>query len=58
MIDVSLIRNNPKAIQKAAKDKNVDINIEHILEIDKRYKELLIVVQKLREERNILTESI
>jgi seryl-tRNA synthetase len=58
MIDVNLIRNNPKAIQKAAKDKNVDINVGHILEIDKKYKELLIAAQKLREERNILTQSM
>jgi seryl-tRNA synthetase len=58
MIDVNLIRNNPKLIQKSAKNKNVDVNIEHILEIDKKYKELLISVQKLREERNILTHLI
>jgi seryl-tRNA synthetase len=58
MIDISLIRNNPKNIQKSAKDKNVDINIEHIFEIDKKHKELSVFVQKLREERNILTGSI
>lgn len=58
MIDINLIRNNPEKIQKAAKDKNVDVNIEHILEIDKKYKELLIAVQKLREERNVLTQSM
>lgn len=58
MIDINLIRANPQTIQKAAKDKNVDINIDHILEIDKKYKELSIIVQKLREERNILTDSM
>lgn len=58
MIDIKLIREDPEKIQKAAKDKNVDVNIEHILEIDKKYKELLIAVQKLREERNVLTQSM
>lgn len=58
MLDINLIRNNPEKIQKAAKDKNIDVNIEHILEIDKKYKELLIAVQKLREERNVLTQSM
>lgn len=58
MVDINLIRNNPKLIQKAAKDKGVEIDIDHILEIDKKYKELSIVVQKLREERNILTAAI
>jgi len=55
MIDIKFLRENPEKIQKAAKDKNVDINVGHILEIDKKYKELSISVQKHREERNILT---
>ncbi|KKQ38642.1 MAG: Serine-tRNA ligase [Candidatus Levybacteria bacterium GW2011_GWC2_37_7] len=58
MIDIKFLRENPEKIQKAAKDKNVDINVGHILEIDKKYKELSISVQKLREERNILTASM
>ncbi|OGH24362.1 MAG: serine--tRNA ligase [Candidatus Levybacteria bacterium RIFCSPLOWO2_01_FULL_39_24] len=58
MIDLNFLRNNPQLIQKAALDKNIDININHILEIDKKYKELSISVQKLREERNVLTEKI
>jgi seryl-tRNA synthetase len=58
MIGIKFLRENPKIVQKAAKDKNIDININHILEIDKEHKELSITVQKLREERNILTESM
>jgi len=58
MIDTNLLRNNPKMVQAAAKNKNVDIDIDHVLEIDKKYKELSILVQKLHEERNILTGSI
>lgn len=58
MIDINLIRENPERIQKAAKDKNVEVDIQHILEIDKKYKELLILVQKIREERNVLTSSM
>ncbi len=58
MIDIKFIRENPEIVQKAAKDKNIDINIAHVLEIDKKYKELSIVVQKLREERNLLISTI
>ncbi len=58
MIDINLLRSNPSVFQKAAKDKNIDINVDHILEIDKKHKELSIAVQKLREERNILTSSM
>jgi seryl-tRNA synthetase len=58
MLDINLIRNNPEKIQKAADSKNVKVDIKHILEIDRKYKELSISVQKLREERNVLTLSM
>jgi seryl-tRNA synthetase len=58
MIDINLIRTDPEKIQKAIKAKNVDVDVKHILEIDEKHKELLISVQKLREERNILTQSM
>ena len=58
MLDINFIRENPKLVEKSAKDKNVDINVNHILEIDKKHKELLTSVQKLREERNKNIETI
>jgi seryl-tRNA synthetase len=58
MIDIKLLRENPEKIQKAAKDKRIEIDVQHILEIDERYNELSRVVQALREERNVLTKSI
>lgn len=58
MLDIKFIRENPGIVQKAAKDKGIDVNINHVLEIDIKYKELLLNVQKLREERNILTGNI
>jgi len=58
MLDITYIRNNPEKIRQAAKAKHVDIDVLHILEIDNKYKELSKEVQRLREERNKLTESI
>jgi len=58
MIDIKLVRENPELIKNASKNKNVDVNADHILEIDKKYKELSIAVQKIREERNALTSSM
>lgn len=57
MIDIKLIRENPEKVQKAAKNKNIDIDVNHILEIDKKHKELLLSVQKLHEERNIAAKN-
>ncbi len=52
MLDIKIIRENPQKIQEAAKAKNVDIDVQHILEIDQKQRELSVVVQALREERN------
>ncbi len=52
MIDIKFIRENPQKVQEAAKNKGVDIDVNHVLEIDAKYRELSQAVQKLREERN------
>jgi len=58
MLDIKFIRENPDLIQKAAKNKGVDVNINHLLQIDKKTQELHQQVQKLQEERNALTKDI
>jgi seryl-tRNA synthetase len=58
MLDIKLIRENPELIQKAAKDKKVDVDINHLLEIDKKKTELQKSMQMLQEERNSFTKSI
>lgn len=57
MIDIKFVRENPHVVQKATKDKGVDIDINHVLEIDAKHKELSLSVQKLREERNKLAKE-
>ncbi len=52
MIDIKLLRENSDKIQKSAKDKGIDVDIAHILEIDSKKRELDIKVQNFREERN------
>lgn len=58
MLDIQIIRDNPEKIQQAAKAKRVDIDVAHLLEIDAKYRELALAVQKLREERNSFTNSL
>ncbi len=58
MLDLKLIREHSDIVEKGAKNKGIEINLSHILEIDKRHKELFLSVQKLRGERNILVKSI
>ena len=58
MLDIKFIRENSKAVQKAAKDKGITIDVNHVLEIDAKYRELQQDVQKFREERNALNEQV
>jgi len=58
MLDLQIIRENPDKIQEAAKAKRVDVDVHHILDIDKKYRELATDVQNLREERNKHTDTI
>jgi seryl-tRNA synthetase len=58
MLDIKLIRENPETVKVAAKNKGVDIDIDHLLDIDKKKQELQQKVQRLQEERNALTKEI
>ncbi len=58
MIDIQLIRENPSFIQKSSQDKGIEINVDHLLEIDNKRKELQKIVQKLQEERNSFAKNI
>ncbi len=57
MLDIKFIRENASLVQKSAKDKGIDIDVNHILEIDNKYRELQVSVQALREERNIAARN-
>ncbi len=52
MLDIKFIRENPDLILKKAKDKGIEVNIEHVLELDSKLRGLDTMVQSLREERN------
>lgn len=57
MLDIKFIRENKDLVTNAAKNKNVDIDINHVLEIDTKYRELLQAVENLRSERNRLAKE-
>jgi len=57
MLDTNQIRKNPKAVQKAIKDRNMDISIQNFLELDGEYKKLLQITEELRADRNKKSKS-
>ncbi|OGH39205.1 MAG: serine--tRNA ligase [Candidatus Levybacteria bacterium RIFCSPLOWO2_01_FULL_38_21] len=57
MLDIKFIRENPKEVQEGAEDKGIKIDINQILDSDKKYRKLSELIQKLREERNKTAEK-
>lgn len=57
MIDIKLLRDNPQVIESASLAKGISINASHILELDQAYRDLLIDVQNLREQRNKVAKA-
>ena len=58
MFDIKFIHEHPEFVQQSAKNKKVDIDVAHILKIDKKKTELQKILQALQEERNAFTKSI
>src|SRR6266571_9476419 len=58
MLDIKFIRENPSLVQKAAQDKKVDVDIDHLLEVDQKRNELQKSVQGLQEKRNALAKAV
>jgi seryl-tRNA synthetase len=52
MIDLQDLRANPKAYKKAAKDKNLTIDIDAFLKLDEKRKELIPAVEDKRAKQN------
>lgn len=52
MLDIQFIRENPKVVKEAAVNKNIAVDIDRLLELDFKRRELLQEVEKLRKARN------
>ncbi len=58
MLDVNFIRANLEEVKHATKEKGYKTNLDDILELDNRRKELLQKVEKLRTERNSIAKQM
>ncbi len=52
MLDIQYIRENPDTVKKAVKDKMMSVDVDKVLELDHKRRELLQEVEKLRQARN------
>ena len=57
MLELKFVKENKETVQEASKNKGINIDIDHVLNLEKTYRELLLKTEDLRRERNQLTES-
>src|SRR3989344_2472869 len=58
MLDIKFIRENKEVVQEGAKKKNVDIDIQALVDLDDKRKELLTSIENKRAEQNAMSEKI
>jgi seryl-tRNA synthetase len=61
MIDIHFLREHPDTVKTAARNKNAEVtdkDIDHLLELDSKRRELLAKVEDVRRERNELADSL
>ncbi len=58
MLDIKFIRDNAEKVKKGAKDKNFEVDIDRLLELDSRRRDLQYRVEQLRKRRNEVSQSI
>ena len=57
MLDIQLIRDNPKLVEEKSKQKGYKVDIDYLLQRDKTRRETLDQIQKLQQERNKLAQA-
>lgn len=58
MLDIKFIRENKDAIDQAAKNKNIKLDLDELLALDTKRIELLQAVEKLQAQKNNLNDEI
>ncbi len=58
MLDIKFVKENKEAIKKAIKDKNIDLDLEELLQVDKKRVRLLQEIESLQAEKNKLNAEI
>jgi len=57
MLDINFIRENPQKVKEACKNKNVEIDIDRVLALDKGKRELMTEMELLRAEQNKISRG-
>jgi seryl-tRNA synthetase len=58
MIDIKILRETPELVRKSCKERGYEIDIDEIIELDKKWREYKKQDDELRAERNKVSEAI
>nr|AIF14458.1 seryl-tRNA synthetase (SARS, serS) [uncultured marine thaumarchaeote KM3_67_B11] len=58
MLDIKMIRENPERIRKMLKDRDVQFDLDLLLELDKKRREMIISTDNLRKKKNEMSIKI
>ena len=58
MLDIQYIRENPKKVQEGADKKQVDVDIDKLLKVDEKRRELIQEVEDIRAKKNKASKKI
>mgnify|MGYP000194444269 CR=1 FL=1 len=58
MLDIKFIRQNPEKVKEGCKKKGADIDVDKLLEIDKKRREILKKVEEIRAQKNKASKEI
>ncbi len=57
MLDINFIRQNPEKVKEACKNKNANVDVDRVLELDKKKRELMTELETLRAEQNKISRG-
>ncbi|MFA6190097.1 MAG: serine--tRNA ligase [Candidatus Staskawiczbacteria bacterium] len=57
MLDLNFIRENSEIVKKACKDKNINVDVDRVLALDKGKRELLTEIETLKAEQNKISRG-
>ena len=57
MINIKLIRENPEKVKQACQNKNIVLDVDEIVALDKKKRELLAIIEGLKAEQNKISRG-
>jgi len=58
MLDIKLIRQNPKIVKEGSKNKGIKVDIDRLLEVDKKRRETLQALEDIQAQKNKASKKI